>query len=127
MEFSDRSLICNGCGQSFTFTAGEQLFFLSKEFKNDPRRCKPCTFLRSSTRGYVGTHVVRNKCLTETRVQCSMCALETTVPFTPRQGRPVLCRQCFLGNIPASVSEASKAADQRASAGSAGTDNVSVS
>ena len=32
---------------------------------------------------------------TETRTQCSECGIETTVPFKPTQGRPVLCRQCF--------------------------------
>ncbi|HEY6376972.1 MAG TPA: CxxC-x17-CxxC domain-containing protein [Edaphobacter sp.] len=32
---------------------------------------------------------------TETRTHCSECGIETTVPFKPTQGRPVLCRQCF--------------------------------
>jgi CxxC-x17-CxxC domain-containing protein len=31
----------------------------------------------------------------ETRTTCSECATETTVPFKPTQGRPVLCRSCF--------------------------------
>jgi CxxC-x17-CxxC domain-containing protein len=31
----------------------------------------------------------------ETRIQCSECGMETTVPFRPTQGRPVLCRSCF--------------------------------
>ena len=26
------------------------------------------------------------------------CGIETTVPFKPTQGRPVLCRQCFQSN-----------------------------
>jgi CxxC-x17-CxxC domain-containing protein len=26
---------------------------------------------------------------------CSQCGKETTVPFRPTQGRPVLCRDCF--------------------------------
>jgi CxxC-x17-CxxC domain-containing protein len=32
---------------------------------------------------------------TETRTHCSACGVETTVPFRPTQGRPVLCRSCF--------------------------------
>ncbi|HEX9110676.1 MAG TPA: CxxC-x17-CxxC domain-containing protein [Terriglobales bacterium] len=32
---------------------------------------------------------------TETRTNCSNCGKETTVPFRPTQGRPVLCRECF--------------------------------
>jgi CxxC-x17-CxxC domain-containing protein len=31
----------------------------------------------------------------ETRTVCSQCGTETTVPFKPTQGRPVLCRVCF--------------------------------
>jgi CxxC-x17-CxxC domain-containing protein len=31
----------------------------------------------------------------ETRTTCSACGSETTVPFKPTQGRPVLCRSCF--------------------------------
>jgi CxxC-x17-CxxC domain-containing protein len=31
----------------------------------------------------------------ETRTTCSECGTETTVPFKPTQGRPVLCRSCF--------------------------------
>jgi CxxC-x17-CxxC domain-containing protein len=31
----------------------------------------------------------------ETRTTCSECNAETTVPFKPTQGRPVLCRSCF--------------------------------
>jgi CxxC-x17-CxxC domain-containing protein len=31
----------------------------------------------------------------ETRTTCSQCGAETTVPFKPTQGRPVLCRTCF--------------------------------
>src|SRR5260370_23147993 len=31
----------------------------------------------------------------ETRTKCSECGEDTTVPFKPTQGRPVLCRLCF--------------------------------
>jgi CxxC-x17-CxxC domain-containing protein len=42
---------------------------------------------------------------TETRTECSECHIETTVPFKPTQGRPVLCRQCFQGKRASSVTE----------------------
>jgi CxxC-x17-CxxC domain-containing protein len=86
MEFSDRVLKCVDCGTEFVFTAGEQLFFHDKEFRNDPKHCKQCKVKRSR-----GSARVRP----ETRVNCSQCGLETTVPFKPTQGRPVLCRSCF--------------------------------
>jgi len=41
-EFIDRVLKCADCGAEFVFTAGEQLFFHDKQFKSDPKRCKPC-------------------------------------------------------------------------------------
>ena len=86
MEFTDRVLKCNDCGAEFVFTAGEQLFFHDKQFKNDPKHCKVCKAKR--VRG--GSRV-----RPETRINCSQCGEETTVPFRPTQGRPVLCRVCF--------------------------------
>ncbi len=86
MEFTDKVLKCVDCGSEFIFTAGEQLFFHDKDFKNDPKRCKQCKAKRAT-----GGPRVR----TETRTKCSACGIETTVPFRPTQGRPVLCRSCF--------------------------------
>jgi CxxC-x17-CxxC domain-containing protein len=98
MEFVDRLLTCVDCGGEFIFTAGEQLFFLDKQFKNDPKRCKPCKSRRSTLganaapgSGPAAAGISR----TETRTECSECGIVTTVPFKPTQGRPVLCRQCF--------------------------------
>jgi CxxC-x17-CxxC domain-containing protein len=94
MQFTDRVLKCCDCGGDFIFTAGEQLFFFDKQFKNDPKRCKPCKARRAGTvakEGEAATGTLR----TETRTVCSACSVETTVPFKPTQGRPVLCRQCF--------------------------------
>ena len=96
MEFSDRILRCADCGAEFVFTAGEQLFFFDKQFKNDPKRCKPCKAKRARGSGRVRP---------ETRINCSMCGTETTVPFRPTQGRPVLCRACFQKQIPVIQSE----------------------
>ena len=97
MEFVDRLLTCVDCGNQFVFTAGEQLFFLDKQFKNDPKRCKPCKSRRSAAAS--GAHpsgpAAAGISRVETRTQCSECGISTTVPFKPTQGRPVLCRQCF--------------------------------
>jgi CxxC-x17-CxxC domain-containing protein len=86
MEFKDRVLKCVDCGAEFIFTAGEQVFFHDKQFKNDPKHCKQCKAKRAR-----GSQRVRP----ETRTICSECGTETTVPFKPTQGRPVLCRSCF--------------------------------
>jgi CxxC-x17-CxxC domain-containing protein len=109
-EFNDRLLICVDCHGQFVFTAGEQIFFLDKQFKNDPKRCKPCKAKRATLGARAGsTSASGLLARTETRTECSECHIETTVPFKPTQGRPVLCRQCFQGkrsvinDIPQSV------------------------
>ncbi|HEY0264252.1 MAG TPA: zinc-ribbon domain containing protein [Granulicella sp.] len=94
MEFVDRLLTCCDCGEDFVFTAGEQLFFFDKQFKNDPKRCKPCKNKRSAAKSGVSAAPIGPSRM-ETRTHCSSCGVETTVPFKPTQGRPVLCRQCF--------------------------------
>jgi CxxC-x17-CxxC domain-containing protein len=86
MEYQDRVLKCIDCSADFIFTAGEQVFFYDKKFTNDPKRCKQCKAKRAS-----GGARVRP----ETRTSCSACGTDTTVPFKPTQGRPVLCRSCF--------------------------------
>jgi CxxC-x17-CxxC domain-containing protein len=102
MEYQDKVLRCIDCGADFVFTAGEQLFFHDKQFKNEPKRCKNCKDKRvavlsaaphgSSSHGSSRGHSYPK---TETRTNCSQCGKETTVPFRPTQGRPVLCRECF--------------------------------
>ena len=120
MDFVDRILTCTDCGGQFVFTAGEQLFFLDKQFKNDPKRCKPCKSRRgaqavSATPG--GGPAAAGISRTETRTECSECGIETTVPFKPTQGRPVLCRQCYKNKMTAAptAAETASAAETAAS------------
>ena len=89
MEYRDKVLKCVDCGAEFVFTAGEQMFFADKGFKNEPKRCKPC----KSKRGQGSSS--GNYQRSETKTMCSQCGKETTVPFVPTQGRPVYCRECF--------------------------------
>ena len=42
MSFEDKSLKCTDCGTAFTFTSGEQEFFATKGFTNEPKRCPGC-------------------------------------------------------------------------------------
>jgi CxxC-x17-CxxC domain-containing protein len=106
MEFTDRILKCSDCGNEFIFTAGEQLFFYDKQFKNDPKRCKLCKAKRAGlgrTANGAGALTLPLS-RTETRTKCSACGVETTVPFKPTQGRPVLCRSCFqVKRVPSGV------------------------
>ncbi len=107
--FDDRILLCSDCHSHFVFTAGEQLFFHDKQFKNDPKRCKPCKSRRSGLAAVAnGTGLAAaGLARTETRTECSECGVQTTVPFKPTQGRPVLCRQCFQVKTRAVAAQAS--------------------
>lgn len=93
MEFQDRTLTCVDCGADFVFTAGEQLFFHDKNFRNEPKRCKPCKAKRVSVLSAPVQRASRTR--VETSAICSQCGKETTVPFRPTQGRPIFCRECF--------------------------------
>ncbi|MGA9463498.1 MAG: zinc-ribbon domain containing protein [Terracidiphilus sp.] len=85
MNLVDKELRCFDCGAGFVFSAAEQEFFKYKGFENEPKHCKQCKAKRQKG-------IVR---AVETRIKCSECGAETTVPFKPTQNRPVLCRGCF--------------------------------
>ena len=40
--FEDKTLVCKDCGKEFVWTAGEQEFYASRGFENQPQRCKAC-------------------------------------------------------------------------------------
>ncbi|MFN3974250.1 MAG: zinc-ribbon domain containing protein [Dehalococcoidia bacterium] len=88
MAYSDRTLTCVECGNPFTFTAGEQEFYASKGYQNEPKRCPTC---RASRRARNGGGASRQ---TYTAV-CARCGQPAQVPFQPRSGRPVYCSDCF--------------------------------
>ncbi|MGH9688445.1 MAG: zinc-ribbon domain containing protein [Candidatus Acidiferrales bacterium] len=92
MEYHDKVLKCSECGAEFVFTAGEQMFFADKGFKNEPKRCKACKTVRGQAHDVGASTTVQR---VETKTVCSQCGKETTVPFKPTQGRPVYCRECF--------------------------------
>ena len=87
MAFADRDVQCVDCGVMFVFSAGEQQFFEEKGFKNVPKHCRQC---KEKRQGAAGRRRI------ETQVKCTQCDSLTTVPFKPTQGRPVLCRTCFV-------------------------------
>ncbi|MBI4299019.1 MAG: zinc-ribbon domain containing protein [Chloroflexi bacterium] len=89
MTLSDKTLTCVECGSPFTFTAGEQEFYASKGYSNEPKRCPQCRELRKSQQGYRRGPQEMHPAV------CAQCGKETTVPFRPRGDRPVYCSDCF--------------------------------
>lgn len=88
----DRTLVCRDCGREFTFTAGEQEFFASRGFTNDPSRCPECRSARKQTRG--GFEQRRGERQMYEAV-CASCGGTAVVPFQPTAGKPVYCSNCF--------------------------------
>lgn len=90
MTLSDKTLSCVECGMEFTFTAGEQEFFASKGYTNEPKRCPTCREARKAQPrgGYQGVREMHP-------AVCAECGQDTTVPFRPRGDRPVYCSDCF--------------------------------
>ena len=106
MTFADRDVLCVDCGAQFVFSAGEQEFFQEKGFIHEPRHCKQCKGKREFLRTGKRVHRI------ETPVTCAQCGNATTVPFKPRQKRPVLCVTWFRpkANVPQSIVAASEQA-----------------
>lgn len=107
--YTDRELTCRDCGQTFMFTAGEQEFFASRGFQNDPSRCPSCRAARNRGGDYAtggggysggGGGYARAERQMYPAV-CSQCGKETQVPFQPRSDRPVYCSECFEEHRPA--------------------------
>ena len=91
MNYEDRTLTCQDCGQPFTFSADDQSFHATKGFTNEPKRCTSCREVRRNERngGYrQGQREMHT-------VVCAECGKDATVPFQPRGDRPVYCSDCF--------------------------------
>ena len=92
MSFQDKSIQCSDCGATFTHSAEEQEFFQTKGYTNEPKRCPSCRQTRKSERSGNSNYGYRRQMYA---VTCSDCGKDTEVPFEPREGRPVYCRDCF--------------------------------
>ena len=99
--YTDKTLTCRDCGQSFAFTTGEQEFFAGKGFTNEPSRCPECRAQRKgqqgggySSGGYSSGGYERREREMFSAI-CSQCGKEARVPFQPRADRPVYCSDCF--------------------------------
>ncbi|MBV9698548.1 MAG: zinc-ribbon domain containing protein [Candidatus Eremiobacteraeota bacterium] len=93
--YTDETLTCVDCGTNFTFTSGQQEFFASKGFTNKPSRCNDCRAARRSSGGERrggGFDSSRRQMFQAT---CGQCGGVAEVPFEPKSGRPVYCRDCF--------------------------------
>jgi CxxC-x17-CxxC domain-containing protein len=90
--YRDRILTCRDCGNDFTFTVGEQEFYANKGLTNTPSRCPSCRALRRGGQSNSGSRAPRGE---QYDAICATCGRPTSVPFIPREDRPVYCSDCF--------------------------------
>jgi CxxC-x17-CxxC domain-containing protein len=90
--YRDRILICRDCSNDFTFTVGEQEFYANKGLTNTPSRCPSCRALRRGGQSSSGPRAPRGE---QYDAICATCGRPTSVPFIPREDRPVYCSDCF--------------------------------
>jgi len=95
MSYEDRTLTCLDCGQSFTFSADDQAYHAEKGYTNEPKRCPNCRQSRRSQR-YGDTSGGFDRGPREMHtVVCADCGKDASVPFQPRDDRPVYCSDCY--------------------------------
>lgn len=95
MALQDKSIQCVDCGTTFVFSAGEQEFFQSKGYTNEPKRCPTCRQARRAERGGAATGEGAPAPRQMFATVCAQCGKDTEVPFKPREGRPVYCSDCY--------------------------------
>ena len=92
MSYEDKTLECQDCGISFTFSADEQELFAQRGYENEPKRCPECRIAKKQRRGDSLGGYQRREMFPAV---CAQCGKDTEVPFQPRQDRPVYCRECY--------------------------------
>lgn len=118
---TDQIITCVDCERDFSFTVPEQLFYAERGIRQ-PVRCPECRARRRAERNadviraneaaggsllwnegfgnYGGSASPNPRRGQRAGVRmfttvCSDCGRSTEVPFEPRGGRPVYCRECF--------------------------------
>lgn len=96
-ELQDKQILCIDCNLEFIWAVGEQVFFRDKGLTNPPKRCRDCKNAKNARIAAVfAAREAGIKQRIEIAIHCDKCKSYTTVPFYPSQGRPVLCRSCYL-------------------------------
>lgn len=96
MSYEEKTLTCQECGQSFTFSVEDQEYHAQKGYTNEPKRCPSCRESRRRDRndsGYGGGFRSASRELHP--AVCAQCGKDTQVPFQPRGDRPVYCSDCY--------------------------------
>jgi CxxC-x17-CxxC domain-containing protein len=85
--YQDRTLTCVDCDGTFTFSADDQAYYAAQGW-HEPRRCRLCRAVKHQQHGdFAG--------LKTWPIVCDCCGESDTVPFEPRDDRPLYCHRCY--------------------------------
>jgi CxxC-x17-CxxC domain-containing protein len=120
VQYADKTLTCRDCKSEFVFTSGEQEFYASRGFDNEPSRCPACRAARKAERSssfgptsYAASGGYAAMPRRELVVTiCAGCNGEARVPFQPRGDKPVYCSECFEAQRGPSASRAARGSYQ---------------
>ena len=99
MTTQDKQLTCSDCRKTFIFTIGEQQYFATKGYTNEPKRCPACRAARKQRiSGSSASYSAKPRQMFPAK--CATCGKDTEVPFEPTGVRPVYCRDCYVKRYP---------------------------
>lgn len=81
----DIEIPCVQCKEIFAFTEKEQEVFYQRNMM-PPQRCPKCRSKKAAT----GENAPK-----KFEIVCDNCGKHDQVPFQPKVGRAVLCRECY--------------------------------
>lgn len=81
----DVEIPCVQCKEVFIFSEKEQHSFYQRNMAS-PQRCQKCRFKKKAKPSSLGSKF---------EIVCDNCGKHDHVPFQPKTGRSVLCRECF--------------------------------
>lgn len=80
----DTDITCVQCKDTFTFSEREQEMFYQRNMPS-PQRCSKCQPKKKASADDLRTRF---------EIVCDHCGKHDQVPFQPKVGRSVLCREC---------------------------------
>ena len=81
----DTEISCVQCRETFLFTEKEQENFYQRNMM-PPQRCNKCRSKKAASGENAPSRF---------EIVCDNCGKHDTVPFQPKVGRAVMCRECF--------------------------------
>ncbi len=84
----DIEISCVQCKEAFIFTEKEQEVFYQRNM-SPPQRCLKCRSKKAATGANAPSKF---------EIVCDHCGKHDYVPFQPKVGRTVLCRECHNAN-----------------------------